>query len=433
VAENGLHWHELNVHQIVSIPSEKCFVCEICGKQYSHASTMERHRLRHKNDRRHACPFCKKQFYMGYNVDEHIIQHLGIQPYACPICHRTFNNKSNLHSHVKRYHPKSLPQKVAMNCQSTEHSSNADTTSTDLDSDIIEKMNRSDIMEYCCNQCDASFTDSARLTDHQSVVHSVKELTQFACTICSYQFSSYTELNKHRKVFNHGAEMAYVCDICEDKFLTAFRLRVHRFRHFAERPFICGRCGRQFHNQLRINSHVLRHTDVLKYKCPKCNIVYYSQQLLRLHLLRHVVRDPLELTNYRDWLRERNIPVRYNTPSSEKPTRVYICKECDHQFRTAQTLRVHFQTKHLFKCSYLCTDCGKYFSSVSNLQRHQLIHSGTRKYCCHLCGRQFTQSNTLKEHIRIHTGVRPFVCTVCGHGCRQSSQLRTHMRTHAMH
>jgi len=428
--ENGLLWHQLNVHQIVNILPEKRFICDICGKQYSHASKMEMHRRRHKNDRRHACPFCEKRFYMGYSVDQHIVQHLGIQPYACPVCHHSFNCKSNRRLHMKRHHPKFMAQKVAMKCHSAEHSSKSDNTSTNLDSDVAQKVDRLDRVGYRCNQCDAEFTDSVRLSEHQRVTHVVKGLTQFACTICSYRFPSYTHLNKHRKKSGHGAEMVYVCDLCDDKFPTAFRLRVHRFRHFDERPFLCGCCGRRYRSQQQINLHVLSHNDVLKYKCPKCSSVYYSQQLLRLHILRHVVRDPLELTNHRDRLHARNTPAENVASSSKKQMRQYICNECDHVFRTAQTLRVHFQSKHVLQSSYLCTDCGKYFSSLGNLRRHQLIHSGTRKYCCDVCGRQFTQSNTLKEHVRIHTGVRPFVCPVCGHGCTQSSQLTTHMRTH---
>jgi len=424
VDENGLRWHQINMHKL----SEKRFVCDICGKQFCHASKMEAHRRRHKNDRRYPCPFCEKRFHANCHLDVHILQHLGVQPHACMICHRTFYQKSHLHSHLRYHHPKIQPQKVAMKCHSTEHSSISDTSTTDLDSDMVETMHGSDSVEYHCNQCDAWFTNSAELKKHQTLAHPIKILALFACTACGRRFPSYTALNKHRKESSHGTEMVYVCDICNDQFPTAFRLRVHRFRHLSERPFICRRCGRRFRSQRQINLHVLRHSDVLKYKCQKCNSVYYSSHLLSVHMLRHFVSDPFELTNHRDRMSARKTLGKFVVPSSKKPRQEYICRECGCQFGHLQALRVHLQNKHLLQ--YLCTECGKYFSSLGNLRRHQLIHSGTRKYSCDECGRQFTQSNTLKDHVRIHTGVRPFVCAVCGHGYTQSSHLKNHMRTH---
>ena len=58
-----------------------------------------------------------------------------------------------------------------------------------------------------------------------------------------------------------------------------------------------------------------------------------------------------------------------------------------------------------------CPDCGKIFSSLSNLYRHQKVsHSGLR-YSCASCGKKFTCRISLQRHERVvHEGLR---CDTC--------------------
>lgn len=61
--------------------------------------------------------------------------------------------------------------------------------------------------------------------------------------------------------------------------------------------------------------------------------------------------------------------------------------------------------------NYKCPDCGKIFSSLSNLYRHQKVsHSGLR-YSCASCGKKFTCRISLQRHERVvHEGLR---CNTC--------------------
>jgi len=420
--ESGLQQHLLLVHT----PSQKQqFACDVCDKRYCHASRLERHRRCHNSERLLGCPFCQKRFHVSSHLYVHVLQHLGVQPHACPVCSRTFCQKSNLGKHMQYHHPQVLPTKTSEKNDPGEHCNKSSTVPSNWYSDVIQKKDGCGAVQHHCDQCDKQFTDYIDLKRHRSVAHPDKTLTYYACTVCGGRFPRFTDLDQHRKDANHGAEMCYICDVCEDRFPTGFRLRVHRFRHFRERPFVCRRCGRHFYSQRRINSHVLQHANVEKYQCLKCEKAYYNPHLLRLHMLQHVVSDPVELTNHRDRMRAENIQAK-SAPSERRW--LFICSDCGCHFRNSRALRIHFQGQHMLQ--YGCEECGKYFSTLTNVRRHQLIHSGTRKYCCELCGRQFTQSNTLKEHLRTHTGVRPFVCSVCGHGYTQSSNLKAHMRKH---
>ncbi|KAL2085264.1 hypothetical protein ACEWY4_018584 [Coilia grayii] len=82
------------------------------------------------------------------------------------------------------------------------------------------------------------------------------------------------------------------------------------------------------------------------------------------------------------------------------------------------------------KTKPMCSQCGKLFSEISSLRRHQRIHIGLKPYECMLCNRTFRQCNQLKTHLRIHTGEKPFKCDKCDKAFAQKCQLVFHCRMH---
>ncbi|XP_055523805.1 zinc finger and SCAN domain-containing protein 2-like [Wyeomyia smithii] len=77
-----------------------------------------------------------------------------------------------------------------------------------------------------------------------------------------------------------------------------------------------------------------------------------------------------------------------------------------------------------------CTQCAKFFSTKTNLNRHLQAHDGNKPYVCPLCRKGFTQNGSLKQHMLIHQNIRPFVCSVCEQGFSQQKSLTFHMRRH---
>ncbi|XP_075993654.1 uncharacterized protein LOC142988381 [Genypterus blacodes] len=79
---------------------------------------------------------------------------------------------------------------------------------------------------------------------------------------------------------------------------------------------------------------------------------------------------------------------------------------------------------------FICTYCGKCFTSSRSLETHIRVHTGERPYSCAQCGKRFTQSGHLKTHQSVHTGERPFACEHCGKRFAGKQNLRIHQQKH---
>ncbi|KAK5889638.1 hypothetical protein CesoFtcFv8_015627 [Champsocephalus esox] len=79
---------------------------------------------------------------------------------------------------------------------------------------------------------------------------------------------------------------------------------------------------------------------------------------------------------------------------------------------------------------FVCSYCGKWFTSGRSLETHVRVHTGERPYSCAQCGKRFTQSGHLKTHQSVHTGERPFGCQHCGKRFAGKQNLRIHLQKH---
>ena len=57
---------------------------------------------------------------------------------------------------------------------------------------------------------------------------------------------------------------------------------------------------------------------------------------------------------------------------------------------------------------HTCSHCGKRFSRVSNLRRHDAMHSGCYPCWCEICGKGCLSANNRRRHMTIHTSIRPW-------------------------
>ena len=85
----------------------------------------------------------------------------------------------------------------------------------------------------------------------------------------------------------------------------------------------------------------------------------------------------------------------------------FQCNGCSRLFKTSIELEEHkksHETDGGETRPHQCETCGRRFTLLENLHRHQMIHSDQRPFHCAFCGKRFRLAQHLKEHIRIHTG-----------------------------
>ena len=103
------------------------------------------------------------------------------------------------------------------------------------------------------------------------------------------------------------------------------------------------------------------------------------------------------------------------------------CKQCGKCFSQVGNLRKH-ERVHTREKPYECKHCGKCFSQAESLRQHERVHTGEKPYECKQCGKCFSQAGSLRIHERVHTGEKPYECKQCGKCFSEAGSLGKHER-----
>lgn len=110
---------------------------------------------------------------------------------------------------------------------------------------------------------------------------------------------------------------------------------------------------------------------------------------------------------------------------------VHICPECGKKYSTSSNLARHRQTHRSLqdKKARRCPHCDKIYVSMPAFSMHVRTHNQGCE--CPHCGKCFSRPWLLQGHIRTHTGEKPFKCPTCNKAFADKSNLRAHIQTHS--
>lgn len=272
-----------------------------------------------------------------------------------------------------------------------------------------------------------------------------------------------------RKVVPNNSLKCYSCSkvFRRTRDFTSHVITYHKDestdKEFEDLSYRCKKCSVTFPNLTLLRDHFFKkHTASIIYRCIVCHVTLKNKKSLRIHYNNVHARKSKEPHSCDECGKElanlkaikAHIRLKHGQNSNKQGFR---CRLCQQKFDTKEKRKLHYEEEHLGESPFICTDCGKGFSSKSGLYGHRqlhktdqpstcpycekifnrrdsyhehiLIHVGPRHRCPH-CPKEFVQRSNLVRHIRIHTGQKPYTCTFCDKRFSDKGACNSHIRVH---
>ncbi|XP_056133393.1 growth factor independent 1A transcription repressor b [Lampris incognitus] len=155
--------HGLEVHVRRSHSGTRPFACELCGKTFGHAVSLEQHKAVHSQERSFDCKICGKSFKRSSTLSTHLLIHSDTRPYPCQYCGKRFHQKSDMKKHTF-IHTGEKPHKCQVCGKAFSQSSNL----------ITHSRKHTGFKPFGCDVCAKGFQRKVDLRRHKETQHGLK-------------------------------------------------------------------------------------------------------------------------------------------------------------------------------------------------------------------------------------------------------------------
>ncbi|XP_013369815.1 PREDICTED: zinc finger protein Gfi-1 [Chinchilla lanigera] len=155
--------HGLEVHVRRSHSGTRPFACEMCGKTFGHAVSLEQHKAVHSQERSFDCKICGKSFKRSSTLSTHLLIHSDTRPYPCQYCGKRFHQKSDMKKHTF-IHTGEKPHKCQVCGKAFSQSSNL----------ITHSRKHTGFKPFGCDLCGKGFQRKVDLRRHRETQHGLK-------------------------------------------------------------------------------------------------------------------------------------------------------------------------------------------------------------------------------------------------------------------
>uniref|UniRef100_A0A8C5QM89 Zinc finger protein 319 n=1 Tax=Leptobrachium leishanense TaxID=445787 RepID=A0A8C5QM89_9ANUR len=253
------------------------------------------------------------------------------------------------------------------------------------------------------------------------------------CGLCGHDLSHLANPQDHQCMPPSSQDRSFQCTQCLKIFHQATDLLEHQCSQVEQKPFVCGVCKMGFSLLTSLAQHHNVHSGSAL-KCSICEKTYKSCDAERAPLpaAPTLPQDPHDkpfscTLCHKPFKHLSELSRHERVHTGERP---YKCTLCDKSFSQSSHL-VHHKRTHSSERPYKCTVCEKSFKHRSHLLRHMYAHAGEQLFQCQTCQLRFRESSQLMQHPCTPAGERPFRCSLCQKTFRRPSDLRQHERTHS--